>query len=163
MSRASDSEPYSYQGQLVFNGIYSTNVLQPGADFAKVASEQLNDFTRGSPEEPKSGYEPLAFSDYATSSHIITDGLADNVSSVHGIRQKYESWDVREDRKGEQRSVRDVSHYDIYWNEPNHLFVKGNKTQAKRASELIEYTLGDFIQSREIEFHPDFLLWLLYK
>jgi hypothetical protein len=163
MSRQETDEPYSYDGQLVFNGLYVTDLLEPDIDFEQVAEEDLSDFEIGDPENPSDGYELLEFSRYASESQFLSKKLEQSVDQVQAIRRKYEKWDEREDPTGEATDVRDVKHYDIYWDHPDYLFIKGNKTQADRASEIIEFTFGSYLTSREIEFRPDFLLWVFYQ
>lgn len=163
MSEQGIEEGFSYDGQLVFNGLYSTDVLNSGVEFEQVAENELNDFGRGEPESPSKGYELLEFTNYAAESEFLSKNLREGVEDIHALRRKYEQWDTRENRSGEIIDVREIDHYDVYWDFPEYLFVKGNKTQASRASEIVGYTLGDYLSSREIEFHPDFILWLFYQ
>ena len=163
MSSQEADTQYAFDGQLVFNGLYSTNVLDAGLNFDSVVENELNDFSKGEPGSPSRGYELLKFAEFATQSHLLGDNIKNSVEDIQAIRRKYESWDSGEDIDGNEVSVRSVNHYDIYWDVPDYLFVKGNKTQASRASDIVQYTLGDYISATEIEFHPDFLLWLFYR
>lgn len=163
MSEQKPADQYSYDGQLVFNGLYSTDVLNAGLDFERVTEKELNDFERGGPDNPSDGYELLEFAKYASESHFLDGDLAQSMSDIHAIRRKYEQWDTLENASGVDTDVREVNHYDIYWDYPKYLFIKGNKTQSRRASEIVNYTLGEYLKSREIKFHPDFLLWIFYQ
>jgi len=163
MSGLGDEVDYSYDGYLVFNGLYTTDILDPDFDFDEIVSDVLVDFERGDPDEPKSGYELLEFGDLVEQSHLLSSDLKETLSDVRGIRHRYEEWETRELRSGEEEPTREVRSFDLYWDYPDYMFVKGDKTQASRASQIVNYELGDYLTSRKIEFNPDFLLWLFYK
>lgn len=163
MSGPESGEDYSYDGYLVFNGLYSTNVLNPDFDFDEIVNVVLVDFERGKPEEPKSGYELLKFGDIVEQSHLISPDLKEILSDVRAIRHRYEEWETRELKSGEKEPTREVRSFDLYWDYPEYMFVKGDKTQASRASQIVNYELGEYLTSKKIEFNPDFLLWLFYK
>lgn len=163
MSGFRNEEDYSYDGYLVFNGLYSTNILNPDFDLDEIVNDVLVDFERGDPDEPKSGYELLEFGEIVEQSHLISPDLKTALSDVRSIRHRYEEWETRELRNGEMVPTRDVRSFDLYWDYPDYMFVKGDKTQASRASQIVNYELGDYLTSKKIEFNPDFLLWLFYK
>lgn len=158
-----DSEPdFEYDGRLVFNGLYETKVMDADFDFTKIVDERLKDYSRGTIDAPNDGYEPLDIGGLANLSRLLSQGLQDLVSNVKAIRHRYEDWEERQLPDGETEPTLQVRSYDVYWDFPNYIAVKGDKTQAKRAKELLRYELGDHITSREIEFEPDFLLWIFY-
>lgn len=159
-----DTEPdFEYDGYLVFNGLYETNVLDADFDFEEIVDEKLKDYSRGSIDSPSDGYEPLDFGELANESRLLSQQLQDLVSNVRAIRHKYEEWEERQLADGETEPTLQVRSYDVYWDFPKYIVVKGDKTQSKRAQELLNLQLGEYITSREIEFEPDFLLWVFYK
>lgn len=159
-----DTEPdFEYDGYLVFNGLYETNIVDAGFDFEEIVDDELKDYSRGNPDNPNDGYESLDFGGLLNQSRILSEQLKKLVSEVKAIRHKYEEWEDRELPHGDTESTLRTRSYDIYWDFPDYIAVKGDKTQAKRASELLGHKLRDFITSRKIEFEPDFLLWMFYK
>ncbi len=166
MSNSDSETDFSYDGYLVFNGIYSTNVLNPGFDLEEIIDGELKDFERGSIEKPANGYKTIPFAKYVVESSSINKVFEDCVSDVEAIRHEYEEWERKEvdlGEKAETKPVRDTDSVDAYWSFPQFMFIKGNKTQAKRAGELLELKLNDHLKIREIEFTSDFLLWVLSK
>lgn len=163
MSGLGDQVDYSYDGYLVFNGLYSTNILNPDFDFDEIVRDVLIDFERGDPDQPKSGYEQLEFGDIVEQSQLLSSDLKENLSDVRAIRHRYEEWETRELRSGDLEPTREVRSFDLYWDYPHYIFVKGDKAQSSRASQIVNYELGDYLTSKKIEFTPDFLLWLFYK
>lgn len=163
MSGLGSNEDYRYDGYLVFNGLYSIDILNPEFDFTRIVSDVLTDFERGGPDQPKSGYELLDFGEIVENSRLISPDIKQTLSDIRAIRHRYEEWETRELRSGEKKPTREVHSFDLYWDYPGYMFVKGDKTQASRASDIVNYELGEYLTSKKIEFNPDFLLWLFYK
>lgn len=166
MSDLRSNGSYSYDGRLVFNGLYSTEILDPDFDLETTVEEGLKDFARGTNEEPGSGYHMLDFTERISESPDISRQIKSEMEGIHGIRYQYEEWNEREVESmngdgTEYRNVRTTDSVDVYWDSPNYLFIKGNKTEARQAGSLIESKLGDYIRTREIGFASDFLLWIL--
>lgn len=163
MDSVDSPEDFNYDGYLVFNGLYSTEVLNADFDLEEIVSDVLVDFERGEPEEPRSGYNLLNFGDLIQDAHRISPNLKDDLSDVQAIRHQYEEWETRELPSGEEQPTREIRSFDLYWDYPSYMFIRGDKTQSSRASQIVNYKLGEYIRSNKIEFTPDFLLWLFYK
>jgi len=166
MSNPRSNGSYSYDGRLVFNGLYSTEILDPDFNLETTVEEGLKDFARGTNEEPGSGYHMLDFAERISESPDISRQIKSETEDIYGIRYQYEEWHEREVESAngdgtEYRNVRTTDSVDVYWDSPNYLFIKGNKTEARQAGSLIESKLGDYIRTREIGFASDFLLWIL--
>lgn len=154
---------FDYDGYLVFNGIYSTSVLDTDFDLHEIVSENMPDFSVGSPDAPSRGYRTLDFIEHASDSPEVSPSLEEHVEHVRGIRYEYEEWENGETyQEGQikQDDVRQTDSFDVYWSFPDYLFIKGDKTEAKKAKELLGYELDQYIKVDEIEFDPDFLLWI---
>lgn len=163
MSRADSLGDFDYDGHLVFNGLYYTNVLDAGFDLDEIVNQNLADFSVGSPDQPSDGYRILNFVDHAKASSEVGSLLEKQVEHIRGIRYEYEEWDhreVHEDGELKTNDVRNTDSFDIYWSTPDYLFVKGNKTEARKAKQLLEYELSEYLRVSSIEFNPDFLLWI---
>ncbi|TQQ83648.1 hypothetical protein EGH24_02330 [Halonotius terrestris] len=166
MSKDASVGEFQYDGHLVFNGLYTTNIIDAGFDLEQIVDENLTDFSVGSPDAPSDGYRILNFHQHVKESPEVEAGLEDKVDHMHGIRYEYEEWDhreVHEDGELKTNDVRDTDSFDIYWSSPDYLFVKGNKTEARKAKQLLEYELSEYIKVSEIEFDPDFLLWMFSR
>lgn len=163
MSELAPDVEYDYDGHLVFNGIYTTEVKKDGARFNYIVNEVLNNYTKGSPDKPSSGYKMLNFGEMIEKANTVPKNLSETLSDVRGMRYQYEDWESKENQDGEQVPVVDVGSFDIYWDYPNFLFIKGNKSQASQGSQIINYKMDSYINSKKIEFNPQFLLWLFYK
>jgi len=166
MSDPRSNGSYSYDGRLVFNGLYSTEILDPDFDLETTVEEGLKDFSRGTNDNPGSGYHMLDFAARVSESPDISRQIKAETEDLYGIRYRYEEWNEREVESTnsdgtEYRNVRTTDSVDVYWDSPNYLFIKGNKTEARQAGSLIESKLGDYIRTREIGFASDFLLWIL--
>lgn len=159
-----DVEEFSYDGLLVFNGIYTTSVLDSDFDFERVVSDELIDYSKGSFDKPGRGYQTLSFRRYMKEDPKIGHDIVDLLGELHALRYLEEEWEYHEvdlDGTTDRRPAKTgVSSFDAYWSSPDHLFIKGNKTQANRASKLLSMTLEDYLDIRELTFSPDFLLWI---
>lgn len=160
------SVEFSYDGYLVFNGIYTTDILDPEFEFDKVIDEQLTDFSPGSHDEPGRGYKSLPFSQHLTDSHGVTGSIQEFIGETRAFRYQEEEWEYQEvelDDGTDERPVKSTISLDAYWAFSDYLFLKGNKTKADYASDLIQLKLDDYLKVNEVAFSPDFLLWLLSK
>lgn len=157
---------FSYDGYLVFNGIYATEILNPEFEFDQVIDEELTDFSPGSHNEPGRGYTTLPITQHLTRSHEVSGSLQDFIGETRAFRYQEEEWEYQEvelDNGTDERPVKSTISLDAYWAFPDYLFLKGNKTKADYASDLIQLKLDDYLEISEINFNPDFLLWLLSK
>lgn len=159
-------DQYDYDGYLVFNGLFSTNVINPDFDLDQVVDEELKDFSSGSIDNPGSGYRVLPFVEYTREAHQVGPELESNVSDIKSFRYKWEEWEQGEiggESGLETRPVRETKSVDVYWQFPDFLFIKGDKTQTSKTAELIDLRLDNYLTTRKIEFSSDFLLWILSK
>lgn len=158
----SDTE-FSYDGYLVFNGIYYTSVLNADFDLREIVNKKMPDFSTGSPDAPSRGYRTLDFTNHLRESSEVTASLEENVENVQGIRYEYEKWEEGEtyqEGSVEQGKFRQTDSFDVYWSVPDYLFVKGDKQEVKKMRTLLGYELDQYININEINFDPDFLLWI---
>lgn len=161
-----EREPFTYDGQLVFNGIYTTKIINSNLDFQEVISNDLTNFSDGSIDNPGHGYQVLPFSQFMEDTSV-SPKIERELGEIHGFRYLEEIWEYHEvaiNGSTENRpTLAKNSSFDAYWAYPDYLFIKGNKTETRKAEELVQYALDDYIQIKEISFHPEFLLWLFSK
>lgn len=163
-----DVDEFAYGGQLVFNGIHKTNVLDPEFDFGRVVDEELVDYSPGSIQDPGRGYKLIPFADFLEDDHRVDTEIERLLGEIHAFRHLREDWEYKEvqSREGsnEERPTKTgTSTFDAYWASPDHLFIKGNKTEASQADDLLSKTLDPFLEIRSLNFAPDFLLWLFSR
>jgi hypothetical protein len=160
-------EPFSYDGQLVFNGLHMTEVLDADFDFEHVIDEVLIDYSEGSIDKPGRGYKTIPFSDYVDEEIEIDREVEDLLDEVHAFRYLEEKWEYRDtevDGVTEPHpTLSDHSTFDAYWTFPDYLFIKADKTKADTARSLISDTLDQYLSLRDVEFSSDFLLWIFSK
>lgn len=167
MSSERPSNEFAYDGRLVFNGIFSTAVLDSNFEFEEIVGEELNDFSEGEISAPGRGYQPLPFQEMISEEPRIGAEFESFLEGVHALQYREEVWEFKEAQVNGEIEDRPVktgeSSFDAFWGEPEYLFVRGNKTEAKQAGQLLSTTLNDYLDIREIEFSPDFLLWIFSK
>ncbi len=164
------SEPdtkFSYDGRLVFNGIYTTSVQNPNFDFNEIVKEELVDFSQGSIDSPGRGYSPVPFRRMVLSESKVAEQIKNLIEGVHAVQYREEEWEYQEVKiNGEMKEAptkTGESSFDAFWSQPDYLFVRGNKTEAKRAGNLLSSTLNQYLNIAELDFSPDFFLWLFSK
>ncbi|NGM68786.1 hypothetical protein G6M89_07150 [Natronolimnobius sp. AArcel1] len=167
MSTERLDEEFEYEGRLVFNGIYSTTILDSGFEFDEIVSKELTDFSEGNIESTGRGYRSIPFQKMVSSEPRVGDQIEDFLEKINALQYREEIWEYHEvevDGEVEEAPVKTgESSFDAFWAKPNYLFVRGKKTEADQAGELLSGTLKEYLDIREIEFSPDFLLWLFSK
>lgn len=167
MSSERPDEEFTYDGQLVFNGLHSTKVLDAGFEFEEIISKELPDFSKGDIGSPGRGYRTLPFQEMVTNEPRVGDPIEAFLEEIHALQYVEEVWEYQEvDVDGEVQEApakTGESSFDAFWAKPDYLFVRGDKTEASQASELLSKTLDEYLDITEIEFSPDFLLWLFSK
>lgn len=162
-----NGDQFSYEGQLVFNGIHLTNVLDADFDFDYIIEEQLATYTKGSIERPGRGYHTIPFADYVARDPNIGRHINELLGDINAFRYLEEKWEYREtELEGEtdnRPTIQDYSTFDGYWAFPNYLFIKADKSKATKAQNLVSQTLNEYLSLQEIEFSPEFLLWLFSR
>ncbi|MFY4811611.1 hypothetical protein ACOJIV_02740 [Haloarcula sp. AONF1] len=160
-------EEFSYDGQLVFNGLHTTEVLDANFDFEHVIEEELIDYTEGSIDKPGRGYKSIPFADFVDEEIEIDREVEEILGEFHAFRYLEEKWEYRDAEvdgvTDTHPTLRDYSTFDAYWGFPNYLFIKADKTKADTARSLISDTLDEYLSLRDVEFSSDFLLWIFSK
>lgn len=167
MSADGPEREFRYDGRLVFNGIYSTSILDVEFDFEEIVREKLIDFSKGDIDSPGRGYRPIPFREMVSDEPRIGNQIKSFLEEVNALQYQEEIWEYQEvDVDGEVQEAptkMGESSFDAFWAKPDYLFIRGNKTEAKQAGQLLTATLDEYLDFREIEFSPDFLLWIFSK
>ncbi|GAA0217387.1 hypothetical protein [Halobaculum roseum] len=159
-----DEDEFSYDGQLVFNGLHTTTVLDADFDFEEVVDTELINFSPGTMSQPGRGYTTIPFLELLEEEPRVSDSLQASLGEIKTLRYIEEQWEELEveiDGVVEEKPTKaGQSTFDAYWARPDFLFVRGDKTNARLAKQLLESTLNDYIELDPVTFSPDFLLWL---
>ena len=157
--------PFTYQGRLIFNGIFRTEIR--GNELNRDAvMQKLPKFQEGSPEHPGSGYEVRRMGDVGGEDHELPPQVHEETDDTILIRYRYEEYDTQEALVGgelETVATRSISEVDLYWVYPDYLFIRGSKSDVKQAKRDINRAIGGGVRIDELEFDFRFLLWIFYK
>lgn len=175
-----DTNGFEYDGSLVFNGIYHTEVIEDATGQSASEEELQNQleqnlqpkFERGKPGDPSKGYRSLDLTEYAEDREEIDSDLielAEGTIDQQYILEQYESnaevvnneGDPVEDNEGD--FIRKPYETYMFWNSPDYMFLKGSVTTVNKTSPEINSALRGTVRQRALSFEYDFLLWLLYN
>lgn len=167
MSTDGPDGDFVYDGRLVFNGIYSTSVLNADFDFDEIVSQELTDFSEGNIGSPGRGYRTFPFLEMVFDEPRVSEQIEVLLEKTNALQYSEEIWEYQEvevDSEVQQAPAKTgLSSFDAFWAKPDYLFVRGNKTEAKQAGDLLSAKFDEYLNITEIEFSPDFLLWLFSK
>jgi len=158
---------FEYQGNLIYNRIYRTDVGEkdiPIKDMKTIFEENLPEFSEGTAENPGSGYKNINLKKYLEDSEIENDILTEkeNLVSIRYIYEKWREMEIPVNGEREVRKIPEERNVDIYWVYPNYVFVRGQKRPSKKTGKVIQDKVPR-IEFDQIQFHRDFLLWIIYK
>lgn len=165
MSADPSADGFSYDGQLVFNGIHLTDVSDPSLDPDTIV-EDLPPFEKGTADEPGSGYRTLRVESLISNAESMSETQQSVASNLSSFRYLYEDWYKSEaDVDGERREVEvpRVKDVDIYWQYPDYMFFRGQQRDSDQTEEDISEELNGRADLDTITFDEDFLLWLFHK
>lgn len=163
----SDPSPkeFEYDGQLVFNGIHITDVLEDDVKPQRIV-ENLPEFEQGMADDPGSGYTDLNVEELISDADWMDNELKAVAENLSSFRYLYEDWYEREaDVDGERRlvHVNRIKDVDIYWAYPDYMFFRGQQTDSDQTESDIVDELDGKARLDTVTFDEDFLLWILYK
>ncbi len=160
-----DPTAFEYQGHLIFNGIYQTEIND--LDFnSRDIFEQLPEYEPGTPTKPARGFVPTDLKQTASSQDVSDRGLLqaiEDILSFQYTHEKYASQEVvNKDGDTDMAYVRDINDVGVYWSYPDYLFIRGTQPDVQTAIGDLRGAVGEKIEIQELEFDPDFIFWLLY-
>lgn len=142
------NDRFDYSGRLVFNGIYSTEILAENEEESdkEVLRERLADrlypYEEGKPGDPGKGYEEIDLEKYAQ--RAVEEGrlepreaevlfpIAEDVISQKYIKEKYDTEEgVDEEGNAEVTTIRNRLTTYVFWDYPDHIFIKGAQQSAE--------------------------------
>lgn len=163
-----DSEKFSYEGTLVFNGIYGTEAVGEDNELDSDVIQQLNGFSRGSPGTETSGFKEVDLNSYFDRHDSIKDYLATEAdeTEVREFKQeKYDKPDELVDSEGNPTSgwERSTKSSYLYWDTPEYAILQGSHGKLDALKETLhDYWSGE-VELEPLTLDPDFLLYILQK
>lgn len=161
-------DEYDYPGWLVFNGLYKTTVHGDGDISPQDIVEKFSTYTPGSPNNPQMGFEVLDTADKLQQMPELSQETEEFAKGLHVLRFVDEDW-VEQwgfDEYGNEEIYFITNHDDvrIYWDYVNDVMMfKGSKQLLEQKHSDLMAAFAGVVDTEQIEFDFDFLLWLLYK
>ncbi|WP_435097246.1 hypothetical protein [Halarchaeum sp. P4] len=162
-----DNDKFTYEGTLVFNGIYRTiSVDSDDLDGEKLS--ELTSFDRGTPGEEKSGFKQIELSNYFDRYDAIKPSLKKVASETLIQEFKSESYnqpDELVDEEGDPTSgwERSTNSSYFHWDNPDYAFFQGSHGKVSDLKERLHEDWSGEVELEPLTIKPDFLLYLLKK
>ncbi|WP_152423085.1 hypothetical protein [Natrinema versiforme] len=160
-------DQYTYDGWLVFNELFNTEVVSDGVTIEDVIGS-FPLYEGGSPNDPDAGFERTNLpSMFQNLSEIGTD-FQDFANSIRSFKYVDEDW-VEEwgydENANEQIFYKDYhDEVDIFWDSDSQIMMfRGDKQLLGRKRESLQAGLSGSLYLDPVNFNFDFFLWVLYK
>ncbi|WP_435362769.1 hypothetical protein [Haloarchaeobius sp. DYHT-AS-18] len=160
-------EQYSYDGWLVFNELFQTEIVGEEDDVDDVI-ENLPTYERGTPTNSNSGFQEQELPEHLSKLPDLTRALEEYSEDLLALRYVDEDW-VEEfgfDEQGNEELYYKDYHQDvdIFWDsEGGVMMFKGDKQLLKSKKEHLQADLSGLMKLKPVTFDFDFFLWVLYK
>lgn len=161
-------EDYEFDGWLRFNGLYFTETIGDVNPETIFEDNDFNLYEKGDPDDPQEGYTRTKLSKYFSGIPDLTGGLSNLAENLYTYEYISEKWMPvpTVDSSGEQNEESFTPKHrniDIFWDYDDVMVFKGRKaTIESKRKDLREGLSGD-LQIEEVNFHFEFLLWILYQ
>lgn len=161
-------EDYQFDGWLRFNGLYFTEV-QDDVDPETIFED--NNFTLysgGAPNSPDEGYRRTDLATHLADVGDLTGGLsnlAENLVTYEYVSEKWVPIPAVDGGGEEHEESFQPKHrnIEIFWDFDDIMVFKGRKSTIEEKRKDIRGGLAGDLRIEEVDFHFDFLLWLLYQ
>lgn len=160
-------DEFSYDGWLVFNGLFSIEVNDPIQSPDELI-ETLSQY-----EEPEAGvnaegYQRGDFDDRLQTAGDITWSLQRLGERLYPFKYKQTQWKTQSgvDQDGNRQTFKQPKHdgVDIFWDTDQDLMVfRGQKAFLSQNRKELRGGLSEKVKIEKLTFDHDFFLWMLYK
>lgn len=168
MSASFPEEMYTYDGWLVFNGLFSVDVKDEDETPEDLVSG-LSQYTEPDPGVESRGFERAEFDDLLQTTGDLTWNLQRLGDRLYSFNYKHTRWDTQSgfDRNtGSKRTIQKKKEdgVEIHWDSREDLMVfRGQKAELAKNRRRLRGGLSEKVELEELNFHHDFLLWILYR
>ncbi|QFU83370.1 hypothetical protein [Natronorubrum aibiense] len=172
MSEQEERPDFKYDGQLIFNGIRATTVHSERPDELKDdLLGGLSEFERGKPNRENEGFSDIDLARLANGQeYLLESDLAELASRIIDKKYTWENYKGTKnlefvDNNGKQTRawLRQTNEAYVYWDYPDYMLVQGAQGKVEQTEKAINSELGEDVTVDDLGFHPDFLLWFLYR
>lgn len=159
-------EFFSFSYWLKFNGLFFTEETDGPVDPENL-TDQVEQYTEGSPVSPDEGYRQTDLSDWlaqATDLSGSLSNLADDLYTYEYVKERWPERDVYNEDGIEQIAYgENHKRMNIFWAYDDIMIIRARKSVlSEKRGELLG-GLSDDLLLDEVNFDFDFLLWLLYQ
>jgi len=163
-----EQEKFSYEGTLVFNGLYRTEAVSQDEELEQEQVEELTEFEKGTPGTEKSGFVGVDLSSYFDRYESLNNALkktADEISAHEFRTESYNRPDELVDEEGDPTDgwARSTSSAYFYWDDPEYGLLQGSHGKVDDLKTRMHEDWGTDVDLNPLTLEPDFLLYLLEK
>lgn len=168
MSTSLPEEMFSYDGWLVFNGLFSVTVDDEDQTPEDLVS-RLSQYAEPDPGQEARGFERAEFDDYLQSAGDLTWSLQRLGDRLYTFNYKHTRWNTQsgyaeDDDSRQTIRTKKEDGIEIHWDNREDLVVfRGQKADLARNRKRLRGGLSEQAELEELNFHHDFLLWVLYQ
>lgn len=159
-------EDFSYDGWLVFNGLFSVEVHDDKSPDELV--ESLTQYEDPEVGEKAEGYQRGEFDDRLQTTGDLTWSLQRLGDRLCPFRYKRTRWETQSGvgDDGTRTTINKPNHdeIDIFWDTDNDLMIfRGQKAFLSQNRKELRGGLSEKVGIEELNFDHDFFLWMLYR
>lgn len=165
---AEDTAEFRFDGWLKFNGLYFTEVEEDINPETMFEDNEFAIYSGGDPQDADEGFTRTALAGKLSEASDLTGGLSDLAKNLYTYQYKMERWLPREtvDKTGNPNDESFMPNHkiiDMFWDYDEIMAFKGRKSViSDKREDFIRGFSGD-VKMNRVNFHFDFLLWLLYQ
>lgn len=159
---------YQFDGWLRFNGLYFTETRGDVDPDSLFEDNGFNLYSGGQPKNPDEGYRRTELADYFAEIPDLVGGLSNLAEDLRTYEYVSENWvpTPSVDSEGEAHDESYIPrHRDIgiFWDYDDVMVFKGRKSTIEDKRKDLRGGLSGDLRIEEVQFHFDFLLWILYQ
>jgi hypothetical protein len=158
-------DAFSYDGWLVFNGLFETDI--DGDEMPNELIEKFEEYEPPEPGENAEGYRRTNLDETLQTAGDLTWELHRLGEKLYSFEYKRTGWKTESGYKnGELASFQkeDSKSIKIYWDSDYGLMTfKGRKSWLSRNRKKLRGGLSEDVKLEELNFKHDFFLWVLYQ
>jgi hypothetical protein len=161
-------ELYQYDGWLVFNELFTTEVFGEEDLSAEDVIEGFKTYEEGIPKDSQRGFKITEFPNHLQTMGQLSDELyefAENIHSFNYVDEDWvEQWGFNADGEEQLYYLPEHDKVDIFWDTDGGVMMfRGDKQLLARKRKDLRGDLSGSLKIDDITFDFDFFLWVLYK
>jgi len=167
MSGPFPEDEFSYDGWLVFNGLFSVNA-KDGDQSPEELIDGLNQYVKPEPGEQAKGFARGNLDQTLGTAGDVTWSLQRFSERLYPFEYKRTRWESQSgiDDDGNSQTIQQQKQdgIDIYWEtEENLMIFRGRKAWLAQNRKRLRGGLSEKVELEELNFDYDFFLWVLFR